>query len=90
MYEFLDRFINVAVPRIRDFRGLKKKFDGRGNYNLGLDEQTAFPEIAVDKVEHIQGMNIAIVIRNSDDEQSMEMLRLLGMPFEREEENKKN
>ena len=90
MYEFLDRFINVAVPRIRDFRGLSKKFDGRGNYNLGLDEQTAFPEIAVDKVEHVQGMNIAIVVRNSTDEQSMELLKLMGMPFEGEEENKKN
>ncbi len=85
MYEFLDRFINVAVPRIRDFRGLPKKFDGRGNYNLGIDEQTVFPEIPVDKVTHVQGMNITLVVRNSNDEKTEEMLRLMGVPFVREE-----
>jgi large subunit ribosomal protein L5 len=89
MYEFLDRFINVAVPRIRDFRGLKKSFDGRGNFNIGLDEQTVFPEIPVDKVQFIQGMNIAIVIRKSNDAKSLEMLSLMGMPFEKEEENRR-
>jgi len=87
MYEFLDRFVNVAVPRIRDFRGLPKKLDGRGNYNIGLDEQIVFPEVPIDKVEHVQGMNIAIVVRNSDDEKSTELLRLLGLPFVREEQD---
>ena len=87
MYEFLDRFINVAVPRIRDFRGLPKKFDGRGNYNVGLDEQTVFPEIPVDKVTHVQGMNLTFVVRNSNDERTEELLRGLGMPFEREEQD---
>ncbi len=87
MYEFLDRFINVAVPRIRDFRGLPKGFDGRGNYNVGLDEQTVFPEVPVDKVAHIQGMNLTFVVRNSSDERSEEMLRGLGMPFVREDQD---
>jgi len=84
MYEFLDRLINVAIPRIRDFRGLKRTFDGHGNYSLGLDEQIVFPEVPVDKVEHIQGMNITVVVRNSGDEASYELLRLLGMPFTRD------
>ena len=84
MYEFLDRLINVAIPRIRDFRGLKRSFDGHGNYSLGLDEQIVFPEVSVDKVEHIQGMNITVVTRNSNDEASFELLRMLGMPFTRD------
>ena len=85
MYEFLDRLINVAIPRIRDFRGLSpKSFDGRGNYNLGLSEQIVFPEVPIDKVQHIQGMNVALVVSNANDEESRELLRRLGMPFERD------
>jgi len=84
MYEFLDRLINVAIPRIRDFRGLRRTFDGHGNYSLGLNEQIVFPEVPIDKVEHIQGMNITIVVRNSNDETSYELLRMLGMPFTRD------
>jgi large subunit ribosomal protein L5 len=84
MYEFLDRLINVVIPRIRDFRGLKRTFDGHGNYGMGLDEQVAFPEVSVDKVQFIQGMNIILVVRNSNDERSYELLRLLGMPFARD------
>ena len=82
MYEFLDRFISVVIPRIRDFRGLKRNaFDGRGNYNMGLQDQLVFPEINLDKVEHVQGMNITITIRNGTDATSLELLRLFGMPF---------
>jgi large subunit ribosomal protein L5 len=81
MYEFLDRLINVVIPRIRDFRGLPRRFDGRGNYNLGLDEQLVFPEVSVDKVQFVQGMNITIVVRNTSDDASYQLLRLLGMPF---------
>ena len=86
MYEFLDRLINIAIPRIRDFRGLKKTFDGHGNYSMGLNEQIVFPEVSVDRAEHIQGMNITIVVRNSNDEASYELLRMLGMPFVRKPE----
>ena len=86
MFEFLDRLINVAIPRIRDFRGLSRTFDGHGNYSLGLNEQIVFPEVPIDKVEHIQGMNITIVVRNSNDEASYELLRMLGMPFRRDDQ----
>ena len=82
MYEFLDRLISVVIPRIRDFRGLKaNSFDGRGNYNFGLPDQMVFPEINLDKVEHFQGMNITITVRNATDESSRELLKLFGMPF---------
>ena len=82
MYEFLDRFISIASPRIRDFRGLPiKGFDGRGNYNFGITEQVVFPEINSDKVNAVRGMNITIVISNSNDEKSHELLRLFGFPF---------
>jgi len=82
MYEFLDRFFNIALPRMRDFRGLSPKgFDGRGNYSLGLKEQIIFPEITYDKVERIQGMNISIVTTARTDEEARELLKLLGMPF---------
>lgn len=82
MYEFFDRLVNTAIPRIRDFRGLNpRSFDGRGNYSMGLTEQFVFPEISIDKVEFVQGMNITLHIRNSDDEKSLELLRLFGMPF---------
>jgi len=82
MYEFLDRLISIVIPRIRDFRGLSpRSFDGRGNYNMGLSEQIVFPEIDLDSVEHTQGMNVTITIRNGTDESSFELLRGLGMPF---------
>jgi len=84
MYEFLDRLISIAMPRIRDFRGLPAQgFDGKGNYNMGLAEQTVFPEIAADKLQFPQGMNIAFVIVNSDNEKSFELLKAFGMPFRR-------
>ncbi|MFH1441103.1 MAG: 50S ribosomal protein L5 [Candidatus Omnitrophota bacterium] len=87
MYEFIDRLINVAMPRIRDFRGVPvKSFDKSGNYTLGLTEQTLFPEIDIDKVVRAQGMDITFVIKNSKSaEQSMELLRLFGMPFKNTE-----
>jgi len=82
MYEFLDRFFNIALPRVRDFRGLSAKgFDGRGSYSMGIREQIIFPEIHYDKVERIQGMNITIVTTAKTDEEAKELLRLLGMPF---------
>ena len=82
MWGFLDRLINLAIPRIRDFRGVSPKgFDGRGNYNLGLREQALFHEIVLDKLEHNQGLNITICIRNSTDAISFDLLKLLNMPF---------
>lgn len=82
MYEFLDRLIAIAIPRIRDFRGLSNKaFDGRGSYSLGLSEQIVFPEVNADRLAYIQGLNVAIVIRNSTDEMSLELLRQFGFPF---------
>jgi large subunit ribosomal protein L5 len=82
MYEFLDRLISIALPRIRDFRGLSpNSFDGHGNYTLGIDEQNVFPEVNVDKMEFVQGMDITIVISGHSDEQSRELLREFGMPF---------
>ena len=86
MYEFLDRFINIAVPRIRDFRGLPdKSFDGRGNYTFGIKEQMIFPEIDYDKVERIHGMDITIVTDASRDDMAMALLREMGMPFRGEQ-----
>jgi len=86
MYEFLDRLINLAMPRIRDFRGMDPDgFDGRGNYSMGLNEQLVFPEVRVDKVQFVQGMNIAFVIKNSrSDEESRGLLEAFGFPFRRE------
>jgi len=86
MYEFLDRFINVALPRLRDFRGVSNDaFDEKGSFSLGLNEQTIFPEIEYDKVTRIQGLNINIVIKNSKSkEQSRELLKLFGLPFIKE------
>jgi large subunit ribosomal protein L5 len=82
MYEFLNRLINVALPRVRDFRGLAPHaFDGRGNYSLGLKEQIIFPEIDYDKIDKIKGMNIVITTTAKTDEEGRELLRLLGMPF---------
>src|SRR2546428_4880785 len=82
MYEFLDRFISIAVPRMRDFRGLPtKSFDGRGNYTVGLKEQMIFPEIDYDKVEKIHGMDITLVTTAGRDDTALALLRELGMPF---------
>ncbi|MFC1588597.1 50S ribosomal protein L5 [Planctomycetota bacterium] len=82
-WEFLDRLINLAIPRIKDFRGMGKKCDGHGNYSMGLQEQLVFPEINPDKVQHQQGMHITMVMANSDDEETVEFLTLLGFPFKR-------
>jgi large subunit ribosomal protein L5 len=82
MWDFLDRLINFALPQVRDFRGLSRKgFDGRGNYNFGVEEQAIFPEINVDKIDKFRGMNITIVTTAPTDEQGQELLRFLGMPF---------
>ena len=84
MWEFLDRLISLALPRIKDFQGLSPKgFDGHGNYNLGLREQLIFPEIDYDKVSRIRGMNISIVSTAKTDEEAMSLLQALGMPFAR-------
>lgn len=84
-YDFLDRLINFALPRVRDFRGLSRNsFDGRGNYNFGLDEQTVFPEIDIDKVKKIFGMNITVVTTAKNDEEAMKLLEAFGFPFEKE------
>lgn len=86
MYEFLDRFINVSVPRVRDFRGLPdKSFDGRGNYTVGIKEQMIFPEINYDMVDQIHGMDITFVTTTDKDDQSFALLRELGMPFRGDE-----
>ena len=82
MWEFLDRLINVSLPRVRDFRGVNtRSFDGRGNYTLGVKEQLIFPEIDYDKVEQIHGMDITIVTSTAKDDQALSLLRELGMPF---------
>lgn len=81
MLDFLDRFCNIAAPRIRDFRGFNAKADGRGNYSLGLEDQMIFPELNLDKVKRSQGMNITFVTSAVNDEQCIELLRLMGMPF---------
>ncbi|MEX2335749.1 MAG: 50S ribosomal protein L5 [Fulvivirga sp.] len=82
MYEFLDRLMSIALPRVRDFRGINDKgFDGRGNYTLGVKEQIIFPEISIDKVNKINGMDITIVTTADSDEESYELLKALGMPF---------
>lgn len=82
MYEFLDRLMNVALPRVRDFKGVSDKgFDGRGNYTLGVKEQIIFPEISIDKVTKINGMDITFVTSAASDEESYELLKAFGMPF---------
>ena len=82
MWEFLDRLLNVALPRVRDFRGISADaFDGRGNYSMGLKEQIIFPEIDYDKIEKLRGMNIAITTTAQTDEEARELLRLMGAPF---------
>jgi large subunit ribosomal protein L5 len=83
MYEFLERFISISLPRVRDFQGLKVKgFDGRGNYNMGITEQIIFPEIDIDKVNKITGMDITFVTNAKTDEECFEMLKAFGMPFQ--------
>lgn len=82
MYEFFDRLVNVALPKVRDFRGISANaFDGRGNFSIGLQEQIIFPEVDYDKVEKIKGMNITIVTTAKTDEEARSLLRLLGVPF---------
>jgi large subunit ribosomal protein L5 len=85
MYEFLDRLISLALPRVRDFRGLSlKAFDGHGNYSLGLNEQLVFPELNPDKYTRVQGMNIAIICSSDSNDESRDLLKKFGMPFQRE------
>ncbi len=82
MWEFLDRFVSVALPRVRDFRGINpKSFDGRGNYAIGLREQVIFPEISYDAIDATRGLDVAVVTTTESDEEARELLRLLGMPF---------
>lgn len=84
MYEFLDRLINITLPRVRDFSGVSANgFDGRGNYNFGLKEQLIFPEIDYDKIDRVRGMDIAIVTSAATDEEARELLKLFGMPFKK-------
>ena len=83
MYEFMDRLINLAIPRVKDFRGLSpKSFDGRGNYSMGVDEQSVFPEIDPGRIETQQGMNITFVTSATTNDEGREMLKLFGMPFQ--------
>jgi large subunit ribosomal protein L5 len=91
MYEFMDRLISLALPRVRDFRGVSRRaFDGNGNYSLGLTEQLVFPELNPDKFTRPQGMNITFVIANSSDQESRDFLERMGMPFQTEEQPKKS
>ena len=84
MYEFMDRLFNVALPRVRDFRGINANgFDGRGNYNMGIKEQLIFPEIEYDKIDKVRGMDITFVTTAKTDEESRELLTLMGAPFEK-------
>ena len=87
MWEFLDRLVSVVIPRIKDFRGLKRGgLDGRGNFSMGLPEQSVFPEIDLDKVKHVQGMNITVVTSAGSDEIALELLERIGLPFRRADE----
>ncbi|MFZ5706345.1 MAG: 50S ribosomal protein L5 [Pseudomonadota bacterium] len=90
MYEFLDRFVTVALPRVRDFRGLNpKSFDGRGNYATGIKEQLIFPEISYDRVDKIRGMDVIVATTANTDEEARELLRLFGFPFPAENQDQK-
>jgi large subunit ribosomal protein L5 len=90
MYEFLDRFVTIALPRVRDFRGLNpKSFDGRGNYATGLKEQLIFPEISYDKVDKVRGMDVIVATTAKTDEEARELLRLFGFPFPQAEQDQK-
>lgn len=89
MYEFLDRLVSVALPRIRDFRGINDKgFDGRGNYTLGITEQIIFPEIDIDKINKVQGMDITFVTSAKTDVEALELLKQFGLPFKNQNTNK--
>ena len=89
MYEFLERLVTIAMPRIRDFRGLNpKSFDGRGNFAMGLKEQIIFPEISYDKIEAVRGMDVIVTTRANTDDEAREMLELFGFPFPQEEAEK--
>jgi len=91
MYEFLDRFVTTALPRVRDFSGVKSKgFDGRGNYNLGVTEQIIFPEINIDKINKISGMDITFVTSANSDKEAMQLLSELGLPFKKKESSENN
>ena len=82
MYDFLDQLINIVLPRVRDFRGVSPQaFDGRGNYSLGIKEQTVFPEIEYDKIDKIRGLEVVIVTTAKTDEEARELLKSMGMPF---------
>ena len=86
MYDFLDRFISIAIPRIRDFRGLSdSSFDGRGNYSMGIKEQIIFPEVNMDKIDRIRGLDVTIVTSANSDEEAFELLKSFGMPFRKQE-----
>lgn len=87
MYEFLERLINVALPRIRDFKGINTKLDGRGNYTLGISEQIIFPEIDIDKIDKIMGMEITFVTSANTDEEAYALLREFGLPFKSDNKN---
>ena len=88
MYEFIDRFINLALPRTRDFQGVSDKgFDGRGNYTMGITEHSIFPEIDTDKIEQLHGMNITFVTSAPNDEQAYKLLKSFGMPFVKRNKN---
>jgi large subunit ribosomal protein L5 len=90
MYEFLDRLVTIALPRVRDFRGLNpKSFDGRGNYAMGLKEQIVFPEINYDRIEKVRGMDVIVTTTAKTDDEARELLRLFGFPFPQAEEEKK-
>ena len=87
MYEFLDRLITIALPRVRDFRGVNpKSFDGRGNYAMGLKEQLVFPEISYDQIDKVRGMDVIVTTTAKTDDEARELLRLFGLPFPQEEE----
>ena len=87
MYEFLERLVRVALPRIRDFKGIESKFDGNGNYSLGIKEQIIFPEINIDSISHILGMNITFVTSAKTDEEGYALLKEFGLPFKNEKNN---
>lgn len=87
MYDFLERLFKLVLPRLKDFRGLSKdQFDGQGNYNIGLEEQTVFPEVNVDKIDKVRGLQVTIVTNTRDDKEAEILLRNLGLPFEKEDE----
>ena len=86
MYDFLDKLVSITLPRVRDFRGVSDKaFDGRGNYTFGIKEQTIFPEISLDKVSKVRGLDIVVVTTAKTDEEAFELLKLIGVPFARKE-----